>query len=333
MDKDFLSATAKRLTNPPKGILAIDESIGTCTKRFEKLGVASTEETRRQYREMLVTAPEIENYISGYILFDETLKQSTVDGRAFPDVLKKKGVDVGIKVDTGLKNIPDHPEEQVTEGLEGLPERLKEYRKMGATFAKWRAVYTIGPNTPSEECMKLNAENFVQYALMCHAENIVPIIEPEVLFDGGYSLEDCYKATTRNLEVIFAELVAHGVFIPGVILKTSMVLPGKDSRLEMYSHEIAQMTVKCLKERVPDDVGGIVFLSGGQDDEKATINLSAMHKLGELPWPLTFSYGRAIQNEALKAWAKNPTDTATAQKLLVDAAKRNSLASIGQYEG
>lgn len=332
MQKEILKETVARLVTRPKGILAIDESTATCTKRFEKLGVASTEETRRQYRELLVTAPEIENYVAGYILFDETIRQCAGDGRLFVEILKSKGIEPGIKVDEGLEELPNQPGEKLTRGLEGLEDRLKEYKKLGATFAKWRAVYTVGKATPSPECMKLNAESFAQYALYCQAADIVPIVEPEVLLDGEHTLTECQEATAKNLDIVFGELLAHGVYIPGVILKTSMVLPGKDSKVEVYPHEIAQATIKCLKEHVPADIGGIVFLSGGQDDEEATLNLNAMHKMGDLSWPLTFSYGRAIQSEALKSWAKNPTDVASAQKLLVEAAKRNSLASLGQYK-
>ena len=331
INKQILIETIKRLLMPPKGILAIDESLKTCNSRFEKLGVPITEEKRREYRELLITAPEIEKYISGYILFDETIRQSTKYGKSFFSVLKSKGIEIGIKVDARTADFPGHPGEKITRGLEGLEERLKEYKKLGATFVKWRAVYTIGENTPSEECMKENAILFAQYAVLCQELDIVPIIEPEILIDGNHTLEKCYETTARNLEIVFMGLGALNVFLSGIILKTSMVLPGKDAKVAVSNTEIAQNTIKCLKEKVPKTIGGIVFLSGGQKDEEATINLNAMRNLGPLPWPLTFSYGRGIQNSALQAWAKNPNDIAGAQVLLLNAAKNNSEASIGQY--
>ena len=332
MNEDILIKTIASLTTAPKGILAIDESLSTCDKRFEKLGVPTTIEKRQEYRELLVTAPQIEKYISGYILFDETIKQATRSGEPFLSVLKSKGIEIGIKVDTGPVDFPEHPGEKITAGLEGLSERLKEYKALGATFAKWRSVYTIGENTPSEECMKASAEIFAKYALICQENEVVPIVEPEILMDGEHSLEKCYEATARNLEIIFSELNAQKIFLPGIILKTNMILPGKDSKVIVDALEIAKATVKCLKEKVPKEIGGITFLSGGQGDEEATVRLNAMHKLSPLPWALTFSYGRAIQNPALKAWAKNPSDVALAQALLLTAAKNNSLASVGRYE-
>ena len=321
-----------RLVSSPKGILAIDESLNTCNKRFEKLGVPTTEEKRREYRELLITAPRIEKYISGYTLFDETIRQSTKDGKSFTSILQAKGIDIGIKVDQGLIDFPSHPGEKITQGLNGLSNRLKEYKNMGATFAKWRAVYMIGENIPSEDCMKENAFSLAKYAALCQELDIVPIIEPEVLFDGDHTIEKCYEITSRNLDIIFIELQKLDIFIPGVILKTSMVLSGKDAKEKSSAEDIAKMTIKCLEEHVPAHIGGIVFLSGGQGDEEATINLNAMHRIGPLPWPLTFSYGRAIQNPALQSWAKNPSDVAGAQVLLVERAKANSLASVGEYK-
>ncbi len=332
MDKEFLKETVIRLTMPPKGILAIDESFPTCKARFEALGVEDSEEARRQYRELLITAPDIENYISGYILFDETIRQSTLGGTSFPSILKEKGIEVGIKVDTGTEDLPARPIEKITKGLEGLRERLREYKALGATFAKWRALYLISAETPSALALKENAVRFAKYAKICQEENIVPIVEPEILIDGNHSIEKCYEITSHNLRVVFDELRAKDIYMPGMILKTSMVLPGKDLELQVYTSDIARLTIKCLKENVPIDIGGIVFLSGGQNDKEATIRLDAMHKLGPLPWPLTFSYGRAIQNPALQAWAKNPRAVAHAQTLLLDRARNNSLASIGQYE-
>jgi fructose-bisphosphate aldolase class I len=280
----------------------------------------------------LVTAPGIETYVSGYILFDETIRQKTLAGENFTSVLQSKGIEVGIKVDAGTVDLPGHPGEKITQGLEGLDGRLKEYRKMGATFAKWRAVYTIGERTPGEVCMKENAVLFAKYAKLCQENDIVPIVEPEVLIDGEHTLETCYKITARNFEVVFEELNAARVFLPGIILKTNMVLPGKDAAVSVSHKEIAQNTVKCLKEKVPNVIGGIVFLSGGQSDLDATKNLNEMKHLGPLPWPLTFSYGRAIQNPALQSWAKNPENVKHAQKLLLEAAEDNSLASVGKYQ-
>ncbi len=331
INQEILSNTVKRLIATPKGILAIDESMKTCAGRFEKLGVENTEEKRRDYRELLVAAPGIEKYVSGYILFDETIRQSAKNGASFVSILQSKGIDVGIKVDAGPVDFPGHPGEKITSGLDGLAERLKEYKKFGATFAKWRAVYSISEHTPTADCMKENAKIFVKYVQLCHENGIVPIVEPEVLMDGSHNIEKCYEVTALNLEVVFNELREANVFLPGIILKTSMVLTGKDSNLAVFNSEVARNTVKCLKEKVPDVIGGIVFLSGGQKDEEAALNLNAMHNFGPLPWPLTFSYGRAIQNPALISWAKNPNDVKFAQDLLLVAAKNNSMASIGQY--
>jgi len=332
MNQEVLTNTVSRLVMPPKGILAIDESLSTCNKRFEKLGVPITEEKRREYRELLITAPLIEKYISGYILFDETIRQSTGDGKSFISIMQLKEVDIGIKVDTGTVDFKGNPEEKITEGLEGLSERLKEYKTMGATFAKWRAVYTVGANTPSEDCMKENAVRLAKYAVLCQELNIVPIIEPEVLLDGDHGVEKCREVTAHNLDILFSELKKQEVFIPGIILKTGMVMPGKGANEKVTPEKIAEMTIRCLKEYVPEEIGGIVFLSGGQEDLEATVNLNAMHKVGSLPWPLTFSYGRAIQNPALQSWAKTPEDISSAQALLLERAKANSLASVGEYK-
>jgi fructose-bisphosphate aldolase class I len=331
MDKDILIETVARLVSPPKGILAIDESLETCNKRFVKLSVPTTEEKRREYRELLVTAPEIEKYISGYILFDETIKQSTKNEKSFTSILQSKNIDVGIKVDQGLIEISPKSTEKITQGLEGLSARLKEYKYMGATFAKWRAAYNISANTPSVDCMQKNAESLAKYASFCQEVNIVPIVEPEVLIDGDHSIEKCFEVTAKNLDIVFVELLKQNVFIPGIILKTSMVISGKEAKIQSSVEEVAKMTIKCLEEHVPTHIGGIVFLSGGESDEEAEMNLNAMHQMGPLPWPLTFSYGRAIQNPALNYWAENPNDVAHAQALLLAAAKNNSDASVGKF--
>mgnify|MGYP001617912781 CR=1 FL=1 len=331
-NKDILMKTVARLVSSPKGILAIDESVKTCNKRFEKLGVPETEEKRREYRELLVTAPGIEEYISGYILFDETIRQSAKNGEKFISILQKKGIDVGIKVDEGLADFPPYDGEKTTVGLWGLSDRLREYKDMGAIFAKWRAVYSIGENTPSPGCVEENAILLTKYVLMCQEMSIVPMIEPEVLMDGNHSIEKCYEATAQNLNIIFSKLKSLNAFIPGLILKTNMVISGKEAQVRAQMQRIAEMTIKCLKENVPSDIGGIAFLSGGQSEEEAVENLNAMHKIGPLPWPLTFSYARAIQNPALRSWAKNPEDVKTAQALLLAAAKNSSQASVGKYK-
>ena len=315
MDTKILTETISRLTTSRKGILAIDESVATCNKRFEKLGIIPSEEKRREYRELLITAPDIENYISGYILFDETIRQKTVDGKNFTSVLQEKGIDVGIKVDKGTKDFLPYIGDKVTEGLVGLAERLKEYKEMGATFAKWRAIYNIGEETPSEECMQENARFLLSTHSSVKMSGIVPIVEPEILIDGDHTIEQCLNVTAHNLDIVFKTLIKNNIFIPGMILKTSMVISGKDSSIQSKVEDIAKMTIKCLTEHVPNEIGGIVFLSGGQDDEQASINLNAMHAHEPLPWPLTFSYGRAIQNKALISWAKNPSDIMTAQKV------------------
>jgi fructose-bisphosphate aldolase, class I len=332
MNKDILIKTVESLMESPKGILAIDESVSTCNKRFEKLGVETTEEKRREYREMLVTTPDIEKYISGYILFDETLRQKTVGGVSFISIMKDKGIEVGIKVDQGTVDLDPTLGEKVTTGLEGLTSRLEEYKQMGASFAKWRAIYKVGAEIPSDECIKVNTEAFVKYALACQAQDIVPIIEPEILIEGDHSIETCYNITAKNFQFLFASLNSLGVFLPGIILKTSMVISGQSALTPFTPTEVAQMTLKCLTENVPKEVGGIVFLSGGQTDEMAVSNLDAIGKSGPQIWPITFSYGRAIQNKALISWSKNPTDFTSAQALLLESAKANSFARIGQYK-
>lgn len=315
-----------------KGILAIDESTGTCKKRFEALGVECTEETRREYRELLVTAPGIEQAVSGFIMYDETLRQSTKDGKRFVNVLKEKGMLAGIKVDTGAKDLALHPGEMVTEGLDGLRERLAEYKTLGAQFAKWRAVINISDVLPSRACMKANAHALARYAALCQEADLVPMVEPEMIMDGTHTVSRCYEVTAEVLKTLFAELLEQGVANPGLILKVSMVLSGKDCPVQVSEEVVAQQTVKCLKENVPADLAGVVFLSGGQSDEKSTVHLNKMHQLGEtLPWPLSFSYGRGIQQAALKTWAANRSAIAEAQKLLVHRANMNGLAAQGKY--
>ncbi|MDO8557654.1 MAG: class I fructose-bisphosphate aldolase [bacterium] len=333
MDIQTLTKVANVMVSPGKGILAIDESHPTCKKRFEKLGVEFTEENRRAYRELLITAPGTEQYLSGMILFDETIRQKTSDGTPFSEVLKRKGIIPGIKVDAGTKELELYPGEKITEGLDGLAERLKEYIALGAKFAKWRAVITVGPKIPTSACIKANAQALAQYAAICQELNVVPIVEPEILIDGDHTIERCYEVCAATWDMIFAELAEQGIALAGMILKTSMVLSGKDNPAQASTEEIARLTVKCLKEHVPHSLAGVVFLSGGQDDEDATIRLNAMHRLGEmLPWPLSFSYGRGIQNPALKIWATDKTKIKEAQVALLERARANALASRGKYK-
>lgn len=333
MDKQFLAEEAKKLTINAKGILAIDESIETCNKRFEKLGVPTIEENRRKYRELLVTAPHIEDYVSGMILYDETIRQSTADGILFTDVFKEKGMSIGIKVDKGTVEMEGHPGEKLTIGLDGLPERLAEYKSMGAVFAKWRAVVTIDTEKglPSDECLKKNSESLAEYALMCQAAGIVPMVEPEVIIDGTHTIQDSFVVTSKALATLFTELKNKGVYMPGVILKISMVISGNKCNVQATKEEIASETIKCFKENIPADIGGIAFLSGGQGDQQATENLRTMHQMDtNLPWPLSFSYGRAIQYPALKIWAENMENVAEAQSALLEMAKNNSNANLGK---
>lgn len=326
MDKEKLKAVADKMVAKPKGILAMDESTGTCTKRFESIGVESTEENRRKYREMLVNAEGLENYISGAILFDETLRQGLGKN------LEEKGIISGIKVDTGAHALALHEGEKVTEGLDGLRERLKEYAGLGCGFAKWRAVITIkGGDLPTDACIMANVHALARYAALCQEAGIVPIVEPEVLMDGDHSIERCYEVTAKTLKKLFLELAAQNVYMPGCVLKASMVISGKDAADRADVKTVATETVRCLKENVPADLSGVVFLSGGQSNEEATRHLNEMNKLGEdLSWPLSFSYGRALQSDALKAWGENMEDIKGAQEKLLTLAKANSLATKGE---
>lgn len=337
MNKDILSKTAVAMVAPGKGILAIDESHSTCKKRFDAYGMECTEENRRAYREVLITAPGAEEFLSGVILFDETLRQKTQGGVAFPEVLKKKGMIPGIKVDKGAFDLAGSPGEKITEGLDGLRERLTEYKSLGAQFAKWRAVITIGPGIPSMACIEGNAHALARYAALCQEQDIVPMVEPEILMDGNHTIEKCYEVTALTLKTLFAQLAQQSVLPEGTILKVSMVLSGKDCPAQAGLDQVAEQTIRCLKENVPASLAGIVFLSGGQSDEKATAHLDAMNKMaaamkGGLPWPLSFSYGRAIQSAALQIWAKDRMAVDRAQQAVVMRSKMNSLASQGKYE-
>jgi fructose-bisphosphate aldolase class I len=332
MDKPLLSKTAAAMVAKGKGVLAADESSGTCEKRFKTVGVECTEESRRTYRNLLFSAPGVEQYLSGVILFDETARQKSPDGSLIPQYLAKKGILPGIKVDKGIANIPFTAEEKVTEGLDGLQKRMKEYFDLGCRFAKWRAVITIGADIPTHTCLYANAHALARYAAICQEASIVPMIEPEVLLDGGHSIERCEEVTEAALHATYAAMAAYNVSIEHLILKTSMVVSGKDNARQAGVDEVAERTVRVLKRTVPAAQPGIVFLSGGQSDEAATAHLNAMAAMKGLPWPLTFSYSRALQNPALKAWRGQAGNLAAAQKAFHHRAHMNGLASQGQWK-
>jgi fructose-bisphosphate aldolase, class I len=332
MDKALLSKTAAAMVAKGKGILAADESSGTCEKRFKSVGVECTEENRRAYRGLLFGTPGVEQYLSGVILFDETARQKASDGTPFPGHLAKKGVIPGIKVDKGTVDLPFTPAEKVTEGLDGLDKRLEEYFRMGCRFAKWRAVITIGENMPSHACIYANAHVLARYAAACQAASIVPMIEPEVLLDGDHSAERSEEVHEATLRATYAAIAAYHVSVEHLILKTSMVVSGKDHARQAGVDEVAERTVRVLKRTVPAAQPGIVFLSGGQSDEAATAHLNAMAAMKNLPWPLTFSYSRALQNPALKAWRGQSANVAAAQKAFHHRAHMNGLASQGRWQ-
>ena len=331
MDVQQLQSTAKALVAEGKGILAADESEGTIKKRFDSIGVESNEEARRAYRDLLFTTEGAEEYIGGVILFDETLRQSSADGTPFPKLLESKGIVPGIKVDTGAKPLALAEGETVTEGLDGLRERLNEYRELGARFAKWRAVITIGKDIPSEYCIWTNAHALARYAALCQEANIVPIVEPEVLMDGDHTIERSFEVTSRTLHAVFTELRDQRVQPEGILLKPNMVLPGYECPQQASDEEIARETVRCFRRHVPAAVPGVVFLSGGQSEEEATSRLNAMNEIGPHPWKLSFSYGRALQAAALKAWGGKEENVEAAQRAYYHRAKMNSAAQTGTY--
>ena len=334
MSIEQLEDIAQAMVAPGKGIIAIDESTNTIKKRFEAVGVENTEEHRRAYREMLLTAPNLAQHISGAILYDETLRQATRAGVPFAEVMAKNGILPGIKVDKGTSPLAGFPGELVTEGLDGLRDRLKEYAKLGAKFAKWRAVITIGDDIPSGTCIEANTHALARYAALCQEQGIVPMVEPEVLMDGDHDIETCYEVTEATLRSLFGALYEQNVLIEGTILKASMVLPGKDCPEQVSVEEVAEATLRCLKASVPANLPGIVFLSGGQSDEAATAHLNAMNQLANRPWPLSFSYGRAMQQAALKLWAQDMAGNfGAAQTTVFERARANGLAALGQYTG
>ena len=323
---------AQAMVAKGKGILAADESTPTCTKRFESINVESTAENRNAYRDMLFTADGIENHISGVILFDETIRQSTVNGSIpFPEHLAALGIIPGIKVDKGAKQLANSDDEKITEGLDGLRDRLKEYYELGARFAKWRAVITIGEDIPTAYCISANAHALARYAALCQEQGLVPIVEPEILMNGDHTIEESYQLTTETLYTVFYELAAQGVELEGMVLKPNMVLSGYDCSEQASVKEVAEMTVDCFFNTVPAAVPGIAFLSGGQSDELATAHLNAMNQIDGTPWNLTFSYGRALQAPALKAWSGRAENIPTAQEALMKRAIFNGLATKGEY--
>src|SRR5918993_927348 len=326
-----LHETARALVADAKGILAADESSGTIKKRFDSISLESTEENRRAYRDMLFTTPGLEESVSGVILYDETLRQSSSNGTPFAELLAGKGIIPGIKVDTGAKELAGAPGEKVTEGLDGLRERLEEYRGLGARFAKWRAVITIGDGIPSDYCIAVNAHALARYAALCQEQGLVPIVEPEVLMDAGNDIATCYDATSRTLHKTFDELFHQNVDLQGMLLKPNMVISGKGSPTQASADEVAEWTLRCFHEHVPAAVPGIVFLSGGQSDEQASENLNAINSRGEQPWVLSFSYGRALQAPALKAWGGAAENVEAGPAVLAPRARFNNAAVAGRY--
>jgi fructose-bisphosphate aldolase, class I len=326
-----LEQTARALVAEGKGILAADESEGTIKKRFDSIDVESTEDNRRAYRELLFTTEGAEEFISGVILFDETIRQSAGDGTPVPKLLESRGIIPGIKVDKGAKPLANAEGETVTEGLDGLRDRLNEYRELGARFTKWRATYSITDSLPSEYCVWVNAHALARYAALSQEAGLVPIVEPEVLMDGGHTIEQSFEVTSRVQHAVFTELRDQRVEPEGILLKPNMVLAGYDSGRDASPDEVAEWTLKCLRRHVPAAVPGIVFLSGGQTDETATANLNAMNARGPHPWELSFSYGRALQAPALKAWRGEAGNVEAAQQAFYRRAKFNGAARSGSY--
>lgn len=330
MSNPDLHQRAADLVSAGKGVLAADESVATISKRFAALGIESTTETRRQYRELLLGAPGIDEYVSGVILYDETMRQQASDGTPLPEMLAARGILAGIKVDTGAKPLAGSEGETVTEGLDGLRERVAEYRALGATFAKWRGVLSIDAHKPTRSCVLSNAHALARYAALCQENGLVPIVEPEVLMDGDHGLDRCGQITRDVLFEVFSQLRALDVDLGAIVLKPSMVIPGTKGHPASVA-EVAAATVSCLRDTVPASVAGVAFLSGGQGSQLATAHLDAMARLGPHPWPLTFSFGRALQDDALSAWAQSPTDTGAARSALLQRVRCCSEATSGTY--
>lgn len=334
MDEQALHTTAKAMVAPGKGILAMDESTPTIGKRLQAIGVANNEDNRRAYRDLLAGASSLGQYINGAILYDETIRQRSFDDQSFPQLLQKQGILPGIKVDAGAKDLAAHPHEKVTEGLDGLRERLAEYKQLGAVFSKWRAVIRIDQGLPSRACIEANAHALARYAALCQEIDLVPIVEPEVLLDGDHHIGTCYTVTVETQRAVFEQLYRQGVHFDGMILKPSMVMPGKDCPQQVNVRQVAELTLQCLQQTVPTAVPGIAFLSGGQSDEDATRHLNSMNILAremQLPWRLTFSYARALQHAAMTAWQGDSNNVEKARKALLLRARLNALASEGKY--
>lgn len=331
MQDQVLINTARSIMTPGQGILAADESTGTIKKRLDSINVESTEQTRQAYRNLLFTTAGAEEFISGVILFEETLFQQSDDGTPFPELLANKGVTPGIKVDKGAKPLAGSPEEKVTEGLDGLRDRLAQFVEAGARFAKWRAVIDIAEDRPTDYCIHVNAHALARYAALCQEADLVPIVEPEVLMDGANSIDRCEQVTDAVLDAVFAELKQQNVLLEGMLLKPNMVVSGKRCRQQAGVAEVAEATLRCLNRHVPAAVPGIVFLSGGQSDEMATAHLDAMSRMGPQPWALSFSYGRALQAPALTAWQGEPDNVPAAQQAYLKRARNNGAAVRGEY--
>ena len=325
--------TAQAMVAPGKGILAIDESSGTIKKRFDSVNIESTEANRLDYRSMMLSTPDLGQFISGAILFDETIRQNMPDGTPLVKVMEQAGILPGIKVDAGAKDMAGFEGEKITEGLDGLRERLAEYVELGAKFCKWRAVITIGDEIPSRACIDANAHALARYAALCQEAGLVPIVEPEVLMDGDHDLETSFDVTEATLKSLFQQLYEQNVMLEGCVLKASMVISGSTNDDRADVEEVAAATVDCLLNAVPAACAGVVFLSGGQGDVEATQHLDAMNKMGDMPWPLSFSYGRALQAECLKTWASDPAgNRKAAQQILLHRAQMNGAAALGEWD-
>ena len=332
MDKKSLEDIAQKMVADGKGILAADESTGTIKKRFDTIALESTEDSRRDYREMLFRSDEaMQSAISGVILYDETIRQKAADGTTLVSLIEQAGSIPGIKVDTGAKDMAGHPNEKVTEGLDGLHERLEEYFKLGARFAKWRAVINIGDGIPSRACISANTHALARYAALCQENGIVPIVEPEVIMDGSHTAETCYEVTSSVLTALYAQLDEQNVYLEGSILKPNMIVSGTECPTQASVQQVAEMTLDCFNKCVPQAVPGIIFLSGGQADELATAHLDAINKMGPLSWKISFSYGRALQAAPLKTWSGKPENISAAQAAFTHRASMNKLAALGEW--
>jgi len=331
MNKETLASTARAIVSSGKGILAADESTPTMGKRLSLIGQENTEANRRDFRQALFETDGMEMFISGVILFEETLEQKTEEGTRLSEILESKGVIPGIKVDKGAHPMENSPSEKLTKGLDGLYDRCVDYHSLGARFAKWRAVITIGDGIPTDDCIRGNASGLAKYAKACQDAELVPIVEPEVLMDGVHTIETCYEVSEKTFKTVFEELENEGVHLPGILLKPNMVISGKDCPVQGDMNTVAEMTVKCLKASVPEDVPGIVFLSGGQSETEATEHLNAMNTMGDFPWALSFSYGRALQQSALRAWGGDNANLETTYATFYHRAEMNSKACHGEY--